>query len=188
MSFLKLLISFAPWIAFLVIARDTLARVEAGLIVALLLSVVMALARLHRGIVMWVGLVFFGAATVAVLVFHNMWTVRHLGVLANGALAAGAWSTLALRRPFTLDYARAHTDPSRWNDPLFIRVNVQLTTVWAATFTFNTAVAWAQGRQLWPELVCHTVSYAALLGAAGFTSWYPTHLRRGRARDGVIQP
>ena len=185
MPFYKFLISFAPWIAFLIIARDTLGRVEAGLVVALVLSVVMAVARLHRGIVMWVGLVFFSAATVAVLGFHNIWTIRHLGVLANGALAVGAWITLAVGRPFTLDYARAHTDPSKCNDPLFIKVNVQLTSLWAATFTFNTAVAWAQAHHLWPEWVCHTVSYATLLGAAAFTSWYPAHLRRARA---AVQP
>lgn len=178
MSFLRLLLSFAPWIAFLVIARDTLGRVEIGLVAALVLSVVMAVARLHRGIVMWVGLVFFSAATVAVLGFHDMWTVRHLGVLANGALALGAWITLAAGRPFTLDYARAHTDPSKRNDPLFLRVNVQLTTLWALTFTVNTVVAWIQTRHWWPEWVCHAVSYASLIGAAAFTSWYPAHLRR----------
>lgn len=178
MSFLKLLISFAPWIAFLVIARDTLTRVEIGLVTALVLSVVMAVLKLHRGIVMWVGLIFFTAATVAVLVFHDMWTVRHLGVLANGALAAGAWGTLAARKPFTLEYARAHTDPSKWNDPLFIRVNVQLTTVWATAFTVNTALAWVQMKHLWPEWLCHAASYAVLVGTAAFTSWYPNHLRR----------
>jgi len=41
-SFLKLLFSFAPWIVFLVIARDTLLRVEIGLAAALVASVVMA--------------------------------------------------------------------------------------------------------------------------------------------------
>ena len=180
MSFLKLLISFAPWIAFLVIARDTLTRVEIGLVAALVLSAVMAVFKLHRGIVMWVGLVFFSAATVAVLVFRDMWTVRHLGVLANGALAAGAWGTLAVRKPFTLEYARAHTDPSKWNDPLFIRVNIQLTTAWAAAFTVNTVLAWLQMKQLWPEWLCHVVSYTVLIGTAAFTSWYPTYIRRTR--------
>ena len=141
MSFLKLLISFAPWIAFLIIARDTLTRVEIGLVAALVLSVVMAVLKLHRGIVMWVGLIFFSVATVAVLVFHDMWTVRHLGVLANGALAVGAWGTLAVRKPFTLEYARAHTDPAKWNDPLFIRVNVQLTTAWSAAFSISATMA-----------------------------------------------
>ncbi len=177
MNFLKLLFSFAPWIAFLIIARDTMARVEIGLVVALVLSVVMALLKLHRGIIMWVGLVFFTAATVAVLGFHDMWTIRHLGVLANGALAIGTWVTLAIGRPFTLDYAKAQTDPSRWRDPLFIRVNVLLTSIWGAAFTVNTVIAWALMKRWWPEWACHTASYAVLIAAAAFTSWYPEHIR-----------
>ena len=183
MSFVKLLLSFAPWVAFLIIARGSLGRVEVALLVALALSVVMAAAKLHRGIIMWVGLVFFTAATIAVVGFHNMWTVGHLGVLANGALALGSWGTLLIRRPFTLEYARQHTDPAKWNDPLFIRVNVLLTAVWASTFTVNTALAWAQMKRLWPEWVCHTASYAALIAAAAFTSWYPAQVRRRRQRQ-----
>jgi hypothetical protein len=177
MSFVKLLLSFAPWIAFLIIAKDTMARVEIGLIAALVLSIVMAVLKLHRGIIMWVGLLFFTAATIAVLGFHNIWTVRHLGVLANGALALGSWITLAIGKPFTLEYARAHTDPSKWNDPVFIRVNVQLTSVWASVFTFNTAIAWALTKHILPESIGHTLSYAALIGAAAFTSWFPNHVR-----------
>lgn len=180
MSFVKLLLSFAPWVAFLIIARGSLARVEIALVVALTLSVVMAALKLHRGIIMWVGLAFFTGATIAVLGFHNLWTVAHLGVLANGALALGAWGTLLIRRPFTLEYAREHTDPAKWNDPLFIRVNVLLTAVWASTFTVNTALAWVLMKHLWPEWACHTASYAALIAAAAFTSWYPVHVRRRR--------
>lgn len=182
MSFVKLLLSFAPWVAFLIIARDSLARVEIGLLVALGLSVAMAALKLHRGIIMWVGLVFFTAATVAVIGFHDMWTVRHLGVLANGALALGAWATLLIGRPFTLEYARQHTDPAKWHDPLFIRVNVLLTAVWAMTFTVNTALAWVLMKRLWPEWVCHTASYVALIAAAAFTSWYPAQVRRRALR------
>lgn len=184
MSFLKLLLSFAPWMAFLVIARGSLARVEIALLVALGLSVAMAALKLQRGIIMWVSLVFFAAAGIAVVGFHDMWTVRHLGVLANGALALGAWGTLLVGRPFTLEYARQHTDPAKWHEPLFIRVNVLLTTVWAATFTLNTALAWALTKHLWPEWACQTASYTALIAAAAFTSWYPTRVRE-RAQRGV---
>lgn len=31
---------------------------------------------------------------------------------------------------------------------------------------------------LLPEWACHALSYAALVGAAAFTSWYPGHLRK----------
>ena len=184
MSFVKLLLSFAPWIAFLIIARDSLMRVEIGLVAALVLSVVMAVLKLHRGIIMWVGLMFFTAAAVAVIGFHDIWTVRHLGVLANGALALGSWITLAIGRPFTLEYARAHTDPSKWDDPLFIRVNVLLTSVWASVFTVNTAIAWTLMKHLLPEWACHTASYATLIGAAAFTSWYPGRIRAKAASKG----
>lgn len=145
MSFVKLLLSFAPWLAFLIIARGSIARVEIALVVALALSVVMAALKLHRGIIMWVGLVFFTAATIAVVGFHNMWTIRHLGVL-------------------------------------FIRVNVLLTAVWAATFTVITGLAWLLMKRLWPEWACHTASYAALIAAAAFTSWYPAHVRATHQR------
>lgn len=178
MSFLKLVVSFAPWIAFLIIAKDTMHRVEIGLVVALGLTVLMAVLRLHRGIIMWVGLLFFTGATIAVLGFGDLWTIRHLGVLANGALAIGAWTTMLIGKPFTLEYARQHTDPSRWKHPLFIRTNEILTAVWASVFTFNTVVAWLLMKHLLlPEWASHTLSYAALIGAAAFTSWYPGFVR-----------
>jgi len=186
-SFPKLVVSFAPWIAFLIIAKDTMFRVEIGLVVALALTVLMAAFRLHRGVIMWVGLVFFAGATVAVLGLHNLWTIRHLGVLANGALAIGSWTTLLIGKPFTLEYARQHTDPSKWNHPLFIRTNEVLSTAWASVFTFNTVVAWLLMKHLLlPEWAAHTLSYAALVGAAAFTSWYPGHVRKAAGAATVV--
>jgi hypothetical protein len=181
MSFLKLVLSFAPWIAFLIIARGSMFMLELGLAVALALTVGMGLARLHRGIILWVGLLFFTYATVAVVAFHEMWTVRHIGVLANGALAAGSWLTIVIGKPFSLDYARAHTDPSLWNQPFFIRTNIIITAAWAATFTVNAILAWGKMEQFaMPDLGYEVLSYLFLLGTAGFTSWYPGYVRRLR--------
>jgi hypothetical protein len=181
LSFLKLVLSFAPWIAFLVIAQGSLFRLELGLTVALALTVGMGVARLHRGVILWTGLLFFTYATVAVLAFGDMWTVRHMGVLANGALAVGSWLTIVIGKPFSLDYARAHTDPALWKDPLFIRTNVIITATWAATFTVNAVLAWGKMVQfLAPQWGYEVLSYAFLLGTAAFTSWYPDHLRRLR--------
>jgi len=180
-AFVKLVLSFAPWISFLIIARDTVFRVKLGLVVALVLSVVMSVARLHRGIIMWVGLLFFGYATVAVVFLDNMWTLRYLGVMANGALAGGSWATIAFGRPFSLEYAREHTDPALWTDPAFIRSNVIITAGWATTFTANTLLAWGKmAGFLIPAWGYETVSYILLVGTAAFTAWYPTHVRRRR--------
>jgi hypothetical protein len=179
MSLIKLLLAFAPWLAFLVIARGSLFNLKAGLLVALVLSVIMGVAKLHRGIILWAGLIFFIYATLAVVVFENMWTARHMGIMANGMLAASTWLTVALKRPFTLDYARQHTDPSLWNTTLFIKTNVIITSVWGIVFTINAVLAWGKMERLvLSELGYELISYAFLVSAAVFTNWYPTHARR----------
>jgi len=53
MSFFKLLLVFAPWLAFLFIARGSLFRLKLGLVVAIVLSIVMGITRLHRGVILW---------------------------------------------------------------------------------------------------------------------------------------
>jgi len=182
LSFIKLVLSFAPWIAFLIIARDSLFRLKLGLVTALAMVVVMGVARLHRGVILWAGLLFFILATTAVVGFDNMWTVRHLGVLANGALAAATWTTIAVGKPFSLDYARENADPALWAQPDFLRANIVISAVWAAAFSANTVLAW--GRMtgfLLSSFAYEAVSYALLIGAAAFTTWYPAHLRRARA-------
>ncbi|MCK7473424.1 MAG: hypothetical protein MZV49_07660 [Rhodopseudomonas palustris] len=60
----------------------------------------------------------------------------------------GAWLTIALGKPFTLDYAKEHVDPSLWNDPRFIRTNVLMTGVWASTFTINAVLAFGKMEQI----------------------------------------
>lgn len=182
-AFAKLLFGFAPWLAFLFIAHGTMFRVKVGLVVALVLSVAMGVARLHRGIILWVGLVFFVCASVAVIVFENLWTLRHMGILANGALAAGAWLTVVLRRPFTLDYAKEHTDPALWSHPLFLKTNYVITSAWAATFTLNAGLAFLKmNRLVFDELTIELMSYALLIGCAVFTVWYQGYARRMRAQ------
>ena len=66
---------------------------------------------------------------------HN-WTCA----LANATLAATAFATLAIRKPFTLSFARTQVPREHWESPLFIRVNMVLTSAWAIAFTCSAAV------------------------------------------------
>jgi len=188
MSFFKLLLGFAPWIAFLVIARDSLFRLKAGILVAAVLTLGMAAARLHRGVIMWVGIAFFAYACVAVVVLNDLWAVRYMGVLANGALAVGSWAGIALGRPFTLEYAREHTDPSLWQHPVFLRTNYLLTIAWATAFTASAALAWQRSVEpALPGWAYETLSYAILLAAMLLTTWYPKHVKRRREAQAAQQ-
>jgi hypothetical protein len=149
------------------------------LLVAFVVNVGMALTKLHRGALMWAGNVFFLFALIAVGWFENFWVLRHLGVLANGALAAGVLGGLLAGKPFTLEYARQNVDPSRWSDPVFLRTNTILTGVWGAIFTLNAALAWAKTQHaLLPDYAFEVVNYAGLIGAAWFTRWYAGSMHR----------
>ncbi|WP_296805846.1 hypothetical protein [Thiocapsa sp.] len=99
----------------MVIAHEGLFRLQLGLGVALALSVILGLTGIHRGVILWAGLVFFSLASIAVIGFPDLWTIRHMGVLAAGMLATATWFSVLIRKPFTLDYARAHTDRSLWS-------------------------------------------------------------------------
>ena len=176
-----MLLSFAPWIAFLIVAHGSMFRLKVGIIVAAVLTVVMAVTRLHRGVIMWVGILFFTYAIVAVILLNNMWAVHNMGALANGALAVGTWAGMALKRPFTLEYAREHTDPSLWKNPVFLRTNYLMTTIWGVVFTVNAFLAWQRSIQpTLPGWAYETITYGLLVSAMFISIWYPEHLRRRR--------
>jgi hypothetical protein len=179
MLFLKLIMAFAPWLAFLFIAHGSLFRLKLGLTIALVLSIGLGVARIHRGIILWLGLVFFSCASVAVIAFNSMWTVKHMSIVASGVLAAGTWLSVMLGRPFTMDYAREHTDPSLWQSPRFIKTNKILTSAWGLTFTINALLAWGKMEHFkLSELGYELISYGLMIGTAAFSSWYPAHIRR----------
>jgi phytoene dehydrogenase-like protein len=48
-----------------------------------------------------------------------------------------AFGTLAMKNPFTYQYAREDWDKSYWNDPAFIKINEIITGVWGGIFLFN---------------------------------------------------
>ncbi len=183
-QFFKLLFSFAPWLAFMFIAHGSLLRLKIGLAVALALSVVMGLMGLHRGVILWAGLAFFVYATVAVLGFEHMWTVTHMGVLAHGTLALSTWYTLAIGKPFTLEYAKDHAPREMWTHPAFIATNNLLTGVWGTVFTLGALIAWLKMTvKVDPEWLYEVANYSLMVGCMAFTTRYPEWIKQRRMAE-----
>ncbi|MFN7898504.1 MAG: hypothetical protein ACK5N0_02400 [Synechococcaceae cyanobacterium] len=82
MRSLKLILGFSPWLALLVLAHGGLEGLRWGLLVGLVLSLTMGLARLQRGSILWTELGFFCLASLAVVGFHNLWIARPMAILA----------------------------------------------------------------------------------------------------------
>ncbi|WP_067173145.1 hypothetical protein [Microtetraspora niveoalba] len=135
--------SFLPWIAFAVLATNGEARYGAAaalLLSALLLGMDRRRGRAWDALVLEIGsVVFFGVLTLAALTITPAPFGEYGPAVAVGWLALTAWTTLAIRRPFTLGIARESVPAAVHGTPMFYRVNAIITAVWAVAFTCNAA-------------------------------------------------
>ena len=86
--------------------------------------------------------------------------------------------SMAIRQPFTMEYAREKVAAEDWNSPRFVRINYVLTAGWAVAFA---AMVVAEiGILLVPGLPTNVgvgAVIAAILGGFAFTDWYPKHVK-----------
>jgi len=177
MSFWSMVMAFAPWVSFKILISlpimDPIFMVKLGIVVAAAICAYQARIGLHKGALMWGGLLFFGFALITVPIMDNRWVVQHLGVLSHGTLASFTWLSILLKKPFTLEYAKMHVDSSLWDSPVFVRKNNILTGVWGCAFTVSFINAVLK-LTLFPDSgsVFEIIDNSVLVGAALFTSQY----------------
>ena len=136
---IKLLVGFSPWIVFWIISSaHTMISVQIGIGVAAALVVAMGVMGLHRGMILWAGVVFFGFALIFVIGLHNLWVIQHLGVIASVTLFTAALISMSVRQPFTLAYARQSVPQEFWQDHAFVRGGYITTAIWTLVFLANT--------------------------------------------------
>ncbi|MEV5844023.1 hypothetical protein AB0M32_18870 [Streptomyces sp. NPDC051985] len=130
-------------------------------------------------------IVYFGVVGAVALARPHSSLSHHTDVLSFAWLAATAWGTLAIRRPFTLGIAKRQTPREFWDMPEFVRVNNHITAAWGTGFTFigvSLAVAGAVDAPAWVGIAAHVVG---LVGPAVFTKVRPA---RAQARLQAAQP
>lgn len=182
------LAGIAPWILMAVVNGP--GRFEEAASAALGLSLLTLWVGKRRGVpvhlleAFTVG--YFGVLAVLGLVASDgaiEWLQMWAGEVSNIALAAFAISTLALRRPFTLAYAKDTTPREHWDSPVFLRINYVISAAWAGAFLFA-ALAGAYGDAVlrdndnfWTAWI---LPIGAMICATSFTDFYPDHATEGR--------
>ena len=163
-----IVVAFIPWIVYGVFARRGL--VTAGLVIALGGSIALNVYRLFRKspkAMEVVTIVFFGLHFTVTVVAGSDLFVRYGGLLVQTALAMMAWGSLALRSPFTYQYARDDWPKEYWKNDVFRRTNEIITTVWALIFTAGIALNGAA--LIWPgQTIIMTTVLPGSLFAVGF--------------------
>ncbi len=188
MEALKLLLAFLPWIAFWIISGgNSMLRLQIGICVAAILVVVMGITKLHRGLILWAGVVFFSFALVTVVVLKNIWVIQHLGILASGTLFMATLFSILLVQPFTESYAREHVRHDLWDSPAFIRGCYTVTGAWGLIFLVNTLINVAKPNYAeFGEWFFRGVELSILVSGVVFTTVYSNLMRKRRASAGNL--
>lgn len=115
--------------------------------------------------------------------FHVEWIDPSLSVsAAKFAVDAGiflvALGSIAIGKPFTLQYALEAVDAETTKLPGFIRANYTITWAWVLAMVLmmagNAAQIYVPGLPLWSGLL---IAFAARNCAIYFTKWYPEYRR-----------
>ena len=173
-----LLLAFSPFIAFFIVER--LAGPTAGLTAGAVTSAALLARDWLRGRrppkILEVGtLLLFGALALwAATEGAQDWTVAGVRLRVDAGLLLIVLASLALRRPFTLQYAREEASAEVAASPAFLAVNTVITAAWALAFVVMVAADLLL--ILRPETrpwIAIAATVAALTGAFKFTAWYP---------------
>jgi len=182
----SILLGFLPWIVFGVVAGPSLWRLNAAIIAALALVPVLGYKQLAKGFILtWGSLLFFGVLLVLVVLWRNLWVINNLDILSQGALAAIAWFSIFMGKPFVLQYAR-ETVPPEWQAlPTFYPTCRTLAMVWGVVFLISTGMSVAKTYGWWAGGLGYQAVSLGLLGLGLWLNhWYPQYARR-RAKLGV---
>jgi hypothetical protein len=100
-------------------------------------------------------------------------------IAVDGGLLLVGLLSLAVRKPFTLQYAREMTDVETSSLPQFVAANYVITWVWVAAFLLmvaaNLLLLNFPELPLWSEFV---IALAIRNPALFFSKWYPDRRRR----------
>lgn len=179
------LLAFTPFIAFALVDRlvGSLAGPVAGAAASGLLVLREVFVRRRSPKMLDVGtlLLFGGLSAYAALAVPD-WSILGVRLRVDLGLLLVILFSLAIGRPFTLQYAREQVEPALRNAPAFMRTNVLISAVWALAFVVLVMADLVMLMR--PEIPLRAgivATILALIDAARFTAWYPGHVGRAPA-------
>jgi hypothetical protein len=136
------MLSFIPWLLFMVIPADSLAGLKLSIAVCFAASLLIGFGDLKKGMILaWGTLFFFIACLVLVNVLNVVWVAENMAALANGVFAAIVWVSILVGSPFALQYARQEVPRERWNDPHLVSGGLHISLFWGVMMTASTLIA-----------------------------------------------
>ena len=114
------------------------------------------------------------------------WSGSAVKLAVDAGVLSIALVSLAICRPFTLQYAREMVDEKTAQLPSFLSANYVITWAWVLAFLLmmlaNVLLIYVPGLPLWSALA---IAFAARHTAIYFSRWYPEYRKAKLASPGV---
>ena len=140
---------------------------------------VIAYDRLRGRSVKMLGLgsaILFTALGCTLALTDSVWSSSAVKLAVDAGVLAIALVSLAIGKPFTLQYAREAVDAETARLPGFLTANYVISWAWALAFLLmtmaNVLLIYLPGLPLWSGLA---IAFAARNSAIYFTRWYPEY-------------
>ena len=177
-----MLLSFSPFIVFALLASrvavGTALFSAAGLSVALMLVGRLRHQRSFKILEVGTALL-FGGLGAWVLATRSDWGIAEVRLAVDGGLLAIVLISMAIGRPFTLQYAREQVPAEIAALPHFRTINYLISGVWAVAFAVMAGADYAMARMpSVPFWIGVLITVGAIVSAVWFTLWYPAHRQR----------
>jgi len=178
-------LAFAPFAAFALVDRlfGSLEGLSAGFAVSAILLLRDWLSAGRAPKVLEIGTAcLFGALALYTLLGNPGWSIMGVRLVVDAGLLSIVLVSLAIRQPFTLQYARESVPKEFWSSPLFLSTNRQITAAWTAAFAVmaaaDAAAQFVEAIPLWIDIAATVAAFAA---AFWFTRWSSARARRRAA-------
>lgn len=166
-------VNFLPWILFSIFTSYS-ENLEVSIGIALASCLLFDYSALKRGFILsWGTLIFFSLMLVAIIYFKNLIFIQYYGLLLIAALTIIVWFSIFIGKPFTLQYAKQQVDQDKWEHPLFLKINYELTYVWGFIFLSNLFFHIVQ--IYYPAAYGEVIFYFLNFLGMGFSAWYPKY-------------
>jgi hypothetical protein len=129
----------------------------------------------------------FLALGLYITIVDSGWSNSAVRLAVDTGVFAISLVSLAIRQPFTLQYAREAVDAETAKLPGFRKANYIITTVWIGAFVLmmvgNVLMIYVPNLPLWSGLL---IAFTARNSAAYFSKWYPQYRRAKFGPPGAL--
>ena len=185
---LLFMLSFIPWLLFMVLPADSLGALKFSIAVCFAASLVIGFGDLKKGMILaWGTLLFFISCIILVNVLNIVWVAENMAALANGVFAAIVWISILIGCPFALQYARQEVPREQWNDPQLVRGGLHISLFWGVMMTISALIAVVEKMVGTPSTFNFTLSLLMIGVGSGYTTVFKRKKRIERERRAVTE-